>query len=207
VPRLLRRPAVGAHGRNLGEAAIVGRHRVRVSSVPRQTVSSRAAAITCSRGAAGAAVLQRQHFLRNAAGAARPCRRQKERPCEQGLRVTVVERRRIAPNSAAMYPRALSDKDLASFSQPFDVGEDNKLEFITRSCPTLLRAQQQPTRRMVFTGRDAPCNPALYNDQAGRSWQPASRSRTLQEVNDLTRRLGARVGWFLARVHCMELGA
>jgi hypothetical protein len=31
-----------------------------------------------------------------------------------------------------MYPWALSDKDLASFSQPSDVGEDNALECITR---------------------------------------------------------------------------
>jgi hypothetical protein len=122
VPHLLRRPAVGAHGRNLGEAAIVGRHRVRVSSVPASTVSSRAAAITCSRGAAGAAVLQRQHLLRNAAGAARPCRSQKKRPCEQGLGKIVVERRRIDLVSAALYPQALRDKDLALLGKPIDAG-------------------------------------------------------------------------------------
>jgi hypothetical protein len=32
-----------------------------------------------------------------------------------------------------MYPRALSDKDLASNSQPFDVGGDNELECSTRT--------------------------------------------------------------------------
>lgn len=42
-----------------------------------------------------------------------------------------LETRRIAPTQPQMYPRALSDKDLASISQPFDVGGDNDLECIT----------------------------------------------------------------------------